>query len=95
MSITNEDILKAMESEKNKKLAGSLQHPQQGKQITAEEIVKNHQEMANPGRGNQRIGVDSKMGAPQPKITGLESITPENAFNIPGLLKAIKNDKHN
>ena len=76
-------------------MAGSIQHPHLGKQITAEEIIKIIKKWLIRGKGNQRIGIDSKMGAPTPSVTGLENLTPENAFNIPGLLKAMKNDKHN
>lgn len=93
--VSNEDILKAMEIDKNKKLAGAIKHPQLSQQLTAEDIIKNHKEMANPGRGGQKIGTDSRMGAPTAAVNYEETIDIENVFNIPGLAKAIKNDRHN
>ena len=93
--VSDTDILKAMEVEKNKKLAGAVKHPQLSQQLTAEDIIKSHMEQANPGRGGQKIGIDSKMGAPQTAINIEQTVDVANMFNIPGLEKMIKNDRHN
>ena len=61
---SNNDILAALAAEKEKQKAFSVQHPQLGPQLTNADIVKSHQSQVAPGRGAQKIGADSKLGAP-------------------------------
>ncbi len=91
---SNEDILAAMAAEKEKQKAFSVQHPQLGPQLTAKDIVKSHQEQVNPGRGGQKIGVDSKLGAPSSGASIEKSMPSVKDFwNIPGLKQALKSDR--
>ena len=90
---TNQDILAAMAAEKEKKKAFSLQHPQLGQQLTNADIVKAHQDQVRAGKGQQKIGADSKLGAPTTGATLEKSFDAKNFFNIPGLKEALKNDR--
>jgi len=91
---TNNDILAAMAAEKEKQKAFSIQHPQLGAQVSNAQIVKAHQSQVAPGRGAQKIGADSKLGAPSSGAT-IEASLPnaKNFFNIPGIKEALKNDR--
>jgi hypothetical protein len=92
--ISNNDILAAMAAEKEKQKAFSIQHPQLGAQVSNAQIVKAHQSQVAPGRGGQRIGADSKLGAPSSGAS-IEKSMPDakNFFNIPGIKEALKNDR--
>jgi len=90
---TNADILAAMAAEKERKKAFSLQHPQLGPQLTNADIVKAHQDQVKAGRGEQKIGADSKLGAPKSGASLEKSFDAKNFFNIPGIKEALKNDR--
>lgn len=89
---SDQDILKAMQKEQKKKLASMIMPADP---VTADDIVKNHLQQANPGRGGQKIGVDSKMGSPKRGLSAEQTVDVEDMFNIPNLANLIKNDKHN
>tara|TARA_Y100000389_G_scaffold24075_2_gene20790 strand:+ start:2801 stop:3094 length:294 start_codon:yes stop_codon:yes gene_type:complete len=90
---TNADILAAMAAEKERKKAFSLQHPHLGPQLTNADIVKAHQDQVKAGRGEQKIGADSKLGAPKSGASLEKSFDAKNFFNIPGIKEALKNDR--
>jgi hypothetical protein len=87
---TNDDILKAMAAEKHKIMASAIK-PQLRPNITDAEIVKAHRDATKPGRGGQKIGSDSKMGAP--KTSADLSMIPKVDMHIPGLKEMLKNDR--
>jgi hypothetical protein len=87
---SNDDILKAMAAEKQKILASAVM-PQLTPNITDADIVKAHREATQPGRGGQKIGGDSRMGAPTSGAT-LEMM-PKVDMHIPGLKEMLKNDR--
>lgn len=91
---TIEDILAAIEAEKEKQKAFSVQHPDLAPQVGVADIIKAHQANVNPGKGGQRIGADSKLGAPSSgaKIEATVGDV-KNFWNIPGLKQALKNDR--
>jgi hypothetical protein len=91
---TVEDIIAAIESEKQKQKAFSVQHPDLAPKVGIEDIVKAHQSNVNPGRGGQRIGSDSKLGAPS-SGANIEALmgNVKDFWHIPGLKQALKNDR--
>ena len=56
-------------------------------------IVKAHQDQVKAGRGEQKIGADSKLGAPKSGASLEKSYDTKNFFNIPGIKEALKNDR--
>ncbi len=87
---SNEDILAAIMQEKAVMKASSVE-PQLKPNITDEEIIKNHIAQTKPGRGNQKIGADSKMGGPKPKFLK-EAFIVKDPWHVPGLKQAMEND---
>ena len=87
---TNVDILKAMAAEKHKIMASAIK-PQLTPNITDAEIVKAHRDATKPGRGGQKIGGDSRMGAP--KTSADLSMLAKVDMHIPGLKEMLKNDR--
>ena len=87
---SNEDILAAIMQEKAVRSASSVE-PQLKPNITDEEIIKNHLAQTKPGRGNQKIGADSKMGGPKPKFLK-EAFEVKDPWHVPGLKQAMEND---
>jgi hypothetical protein len=87
---TKEDILKAMEAEKHKILSSSIK-PQMQPNLTAQDIVNAHYEAVNPGKGGQKIGSDSKLGAPKPATDITKA--PNVDFEIPGIREMLKKDR--
>ena len=87
---SNEDILAAIMQEKAVRSASAIE-PQMKPNITDEEIIKNHIAQTKPGRGNQKIGSDSKMGGPKPKFMK-EAFIVKDPWVVPGLKQAMEND---
>jgi len=89
-----DEILAAIAAEKEKQKAFSVQHPDLAPKVGIEDIVKAHHSNVNPGRGGQKIGADSKLGAPSSgaKIEAMMGDV-KNFWNIPGLKQALKNDR--
>jgi hypothetical protein len=87
---TNEDILKAMAAEKHKIMSATVK-PQMKPNLTDADIVAAHKAAINPGRGGQKIGADSKLGAPKPATDITKA--PAVDFHIPGLKEMLKNDR--
>lgn len=87
---TNDDILKAMAAEKHKIMASAIT-PQMTPNITDADIVKAHRDATKPGRGGQKIGSDSRMGAPKSGAS-LEDL-PKVDMHIPGLKEMLKADR--
>jgi hypothetical protein len=87
---TKEDILKAMEAEKHKIMSSSVK-PQMQPNLTAQDIVNAHYEATRPGRGGQKIGADSKLGAPKPATDITKA--PNVDFEIPGIRDMLKKDR--
>ena len=85
-----EDILKAMEAEKHKIMASSVK-PQMQPNLTAQDIVNAHYEAIRPGKGGQKIGSDSKLGAPKPAADVTKA--PNVDFEIPGIREMLKKDR--
>ena len=88
---TNDDILAAMAKERNSLLASSIDPF--SPQLTNEQIVANHKKLTKPGQGGQKLGSDSRLGAPTSAISGLEQLNVKEAFHIPGLKKAMAAEK--
>jgi len=89
---TNEDIIKALKAEKNRIMASAIE-PQMTPNISNAEIVENMKDQAKPGRGGQKIAGDSRMGSPTSTVKIEDTIDFDNVFNIPGLKKALKNER--
>lgn len=87
---SNEDILAAIMQEKAVRSATFVE-PQLKPNITDQEIIDNHLSQTKPGRGNQRIGSDSKMGSPKPKFMK-EAFLVKDPWVVPGLKQAMEND---
>jgi len=87
---TKEDILKAMEAEKHKIMSSSVK-PQMQPNLTAQDIVNAHYEATRPGKGGQKIGGDSKLGAPKPAADITKA--PNVDFEIPGIREMLKKDR--
>ena len=87
---TQKDILKAMAAEKQKMLASSVK-PQLRPNLTNADIVRAHREAVKPGRGGQKIGGDSKLGAP--KAAADPAFVPKVDFEIPGIKEMLRNDR--
>ena len=87
---SDDDILKAMAAEKHKIMASAIK-PQLKPNITDAEIVKAHRDATKPGRGGQKIGADSRMGAP---TTSADlSMIPKVDMHIPGSKEMLKADR--
>ncbi len=89
---SQEDILKAIAAERNKLLSSTVTPPPP---LTAEEIVRDMQEQANAGRGQQKIAGNKNMGAPKSPVSADEVSAEQvaNFWNIPGLKKKLQNDR--
>ena len=89
---SQDDIIAALKAEKEKILSMTVVPTNV---ITPEDIVRDMHDQANPGRGNQKVSANSRMGAPKPPIAASE-VTPEdvkNFFDIPGLKKMLKGNR--
>jgi hypothetical protein len=89
---SQDDIIAAIKAEKHKILSMTVAP---NNVITAEDIVRDMQDQANPGKGNQKVSANSRMGAPKPSV-GNSEVTKEdvkNFFDIPGLKKMLKGDR--
>jgi len=89
---SQDDIIAAIKAEKKKILSMTVAP---NTPITPDDIVRDMQEQANPGKGNQKVSANSRMGAPKPPVANSE-VTQEdvkNFFDIPGLKKMLKGDR--
>ncbi len=89
---SQEEIIAAIMAEKEKILSMTVAPTNV---ITPEDIVKDMREQANPGRGNQKVSANSRMGAPKPPVANSEVTEADvkNFFDIPGLKKMLESDR--
>tara|TARA_R110000751_G_scaffold216183_5_gene319502 strand:+ start:104 stop:382 length:279 start_codon:yes stop_codon:yes gene_type:complete len=89
---SQDEIIAALNAEKHKILSMTVVPDNV---VTAEDIVADMQDQANPGRGNQKVSANSRMGAPKPPVGASEVSAEEvkNFFDIPGLKKMLQQNK--
>jgi len=88
---SQEDILKAIAAERNKLLSSTVTPPPP---LTAEDIVRDMQEQANAGRGQQKVAGNKNMGAPKSPVSNeITADQVKDFWNIPGLKKKLQNDR--
>lgn len=90
MSETQDDeILKALQKEQSQIVSAQLTAPS----ASVEEIVADIHHQANVGRGQQKIGANSKMGTAPPPGLELTDEDVKNFFDVPGLKKMLKTEQ--
>lgn len=85
----DEEILKALHKEQAQIVAAQLTAPT----ASVEEIVADIHHQANVGRGQQKIGGNSKMGTAPPPGLELTEEDVKDFFNVPGLKKMLKTEQ--